>query len=125
MPKYKHNNTKSENLSTTLTTIITPTKVMVTLIITLTVVMKNMITEIRKTNYYNRKKTTTIMATTQPPKWLSNNKKWEKTDFKMEVVSRTKWTEIVKYTRFHVIPYINSPVISHWRYTYNNTAIDQ
>ena len=29
---------------------------MVTLIITLTEVMKNMITEIRKTNYYNRKK---------------------------------------------------------------------
>ena len=35
----------------------------------------------------------------------------------MNIVSAIKWTEILKYTWFHVIPYIHSPVMG--LYTYN------
>ena len=53
------------------------------------------------------------METTQPPKTETSNRN---TDYKIEVISTIKRTEILKYTCFHVIPYIHSPVMGLFPY---------
>ena len=60
----KHSNTKIENISITLATTITTKKVMVTLITKVTVLNDKHYNK-NKSNNYNNRTTTTIMAATQ------------------------------------------------------------
>ena len=90
---------KIENINITLTITITTKKGMVTLITKVTVMMINMITKIRittteKDNNYNDNKAATQVTI------KTNNKQIENTNFKMELVSTIKWTEIPKTHNF-------------------------
>ena len=91
---------KIENINITLTITITTKKGMVTLITKVTVMMINMITKIRITTITEKDNSDNDNSTATQVTIKTNNKQIENTNFKMELVSTIKWTEIPKTHSF-------------------------
>ena len=111
-----HNNMNSKNISITKKI---ATNLMLTLTITVTLAMRNMIIKIRVLMIIAEK----LMATAQSLKALKNMKTLITVTFKIQTISNEetlilKWeylqikrNEILKYSGFYVIPYICSSVM--------------